>query len=347
MERPPQPPKPTFMEKAILESKQKQIEEKQAIIRMGTEALTKARIESTASLQGLPSGLQGIILSFTASSHSYSDIKQLAQNIAHLAQTDRALYATLNDPNTIIAILNALPYTINALTLIEFLQNKPGSLPVMKNPKIHAWIADAKKKLVFGKELTEATNANNANDVAALIKNPNINLNWVNEAGNTALMRAAFKNNKEIAALLIAVGANPNGHNRNGNSALALTQNTEIAESLLNVGANPNAKNDTGGTALMMAAQTGLIEIAKLLVSYGANLDAQTDNGTTALMLAAHQGQREMAEFLLNKCADPMIRARNKASAADLALANSHNDLALIIGKAYLKKQAGQVCSVQ
>ena len=88
--------------------------------------------------------------------------------------------------------------------------------------------------------LFRAAVAGNADTVRALLASPNVDVNAVDEHGNTPLIEAArFGHDQVVTALLIAK-------------------------------ANVNARNDQGKTALMLAAEGGHDETVRVLSQAGA-----------------------------------------------------------------------------
>jgi ankyrin repeat protein len=125
--------------------------------------------------------------------------------------------------------------------------------------------------------------------------------------GNTALMMAAFKNNKPAAEALIAKGA---------------------------------AVNRPGWTPLHYAAASGDNEIARLLLAHGARIDAESSPASgryTPLMMAAREGQQDTALFLLKQGADPLLKNSEGLTAARIAERADHGSIAAAIDK-YVKQ---------
>lgn len=88
--------------------------------------------------------------------------------------------------------------------------------------------------------LLRAASAGNADTVRTLLASPNVDVNGIDDHGNTALIQAArFGHDEVVTALLLAK-------------------------------ADMNAKNDEGKTALMLAAEGGHDETIKMLTSAGA-----------------------------------------------------------------------------
>jgi ankyrin repeat protein len=88
--------------------------------------------------------------------------------------------------------------------------------------------------------LLRAARAGNADTVRTLLASPNLDVNGIDEHGNTPLIEAArFGHDEVVTALLIAK-------------------------------ADVNSKNDEGKTALMLAAEGGHDETVRMLTQAGA-----------------------------------------------------------------------------
>ena len=116
--------------------------------------------------------------------------------------------------------------------------------------------------------------------------------------GNTALMMAAFKQNKPVVEKLLARGAAIHGE---------------------------------GWTALHYAAAGGAAGIVVLLADKGAVLDAVAPNGMTALMLAASEGHPEAVGVLLARGANAAYVNQNGQSAREAALYRDRPDIVKMI----------------
>jgi ankyrin repeat protein len=132
--------------------------------------------------------------------------------------------------------------------------------------------------------------------------------------GTTALHWAVYRDDVEMADLLIQAGAKVQAANREGATPLFLASvngKAVMIEKLLKGGADPNLPVlPHGETALMMAARTGNVDAIKTLLDYGADVDARESlRGTTALMWAAEQEHPSAVGLLTEYGADVSARS--------------------------------------
>jgi ankyrin repeat protein len=139
--------------------------------------------------------------------------------------------------------------------------------------------------------------------VRSLLKQK-IEINGPQGDGATALHWAAFRDDLEMAKLLLAAGADPKAATREGAITplfMACTNGSApmIAE-LLKAGADPNAVNGNGTTALMTAASSGSADAVKLLLDRGADIKTkESAHGQTALMFAAALNRDAVVRLLV------------------------------------------------
>ncbi len=126
--------------------------------------------------------------------------------------------------------------------------------------------------------------------------------------GATALEWAAYRDDLELADLLIAAGANPKLANREGATALRLASlrgSATMIEKLLKAGADANERDLNDETPLMFAARNGNLDALNVLLKNGSQVNAKESlRGTTALMWAVEQGHSEAAKLLIQHGAD-------------------------------------------
>lgn len=135
----------------------------------------------------------------------------------------------------------------------------------------------------------------------ALLAHPGIDLEAQAMNGNTALMMAAFKNNRRAAEALLAKGARV---------------------------------NRAGWTALHYAAAGGAEDIARLLIARKAKLDAlspKESGAYTPLMMAAREAQPGMVRLLLEAGANPALKNTEGLTAAQIAERAGQADVAATI----------------
>lgn len=119
-----------------------------------------------------------------------------------------------------------------------------------------------------------------------LMAHPAINLELAAPNSNTALMMAAFRNNKPAVLALLAKGAQV---------------------------------NRAGWTALHYAAVGGSAEIVRILLEHHADIDAKAPGDLTPLMLAAREGQEAAAQLLLEAGANATLKSGEGLTAAQVA----------------------------
>lgn len=122
-------------------------------------------------------------------------------------------------------------------------------------------------------------------------------------SGETALFAAARTGNLEVVQQLLARNANSNAQlAETGQTPLmwALASgHADIAAALIAAGANIHARSVGGVTPLLFAAQRGDVKGASALLAAGADLEERPSDGSTALHIAAAQGHAGFVEFLL------------------------------------------------
>ena len=139
-----------------------------------------------------------------------------------------------------------------------------------------------------------------------LIQAKGINVNFLNSAGESALMYAALKGHLALVKLLISKDADV---------------------------------NKTGWTPLHYAATNGHVDVIQLLLDNHAFVDAGSPNGSTPLMLAAQYGTPQAVKLLLDEGAEPLQKNQQGLTALDFARRASRMDAEQLIGEAILRRQ--------
>ncbi len=174
--------------------------------------------------------------------------------------------------------------------------------------------------------VADAAQAGDKAAVRALIQQK-ADVNVAQADGATALQWAAYRNDLELADLLIAAGANPKAPNRDGFSPLILASTNgsgPMIAKLLKAGADANERDPNQETPIMFAARSGNVDAVNVLVAAKADVNAKEKiRGTTALMWAAEQVHPETVKALVAAGADVSAASNNDTKGARAYLAPS------------------------
>ena len=151
--------------------------------------------------------------------------------------------------------------------------------------------------------------------VRSLLKQ-HVDVNASQPDGATAISWAAYRDDLEMADLLISAGAKVNVANEDSSETPLLLAcangSAGMVDKLLKAGANPNAATWAGETPLMQCAHTGSVDAVKALLARGADVNAKDHReGDTALMWAVAQKHTSVAHVLLEHKADVHARTSN------------------------------------
>lgn len=114
---------------------------------------------------------------------------------------------------------------------------------------------------------------------------------------------AAFFGNQAAVEALLQSGADVNQQSREAMKVSALhssaaARRPDIAALLLAKGANPNVRAEGGGTVLHEVAITGQIDLAEMLLRHGADVNATDNSGRTPFAYAVEGKKDAMAAWL-------------------------------------------------
>ena len=104
----------------------------------------------------------------------------------------------------------------------------------------------------------------------------------------TPLTLAAERDIEEISRLLVENGADVDGKDYLGQTAIFRIGKLAIVKILVNRGANVNVQDKYGRTPLMIHAEKGNKDIVSYLVAHGADVDRKDTVGWTALHISGH-----------------------------------------------------------
>ena len=163
-----------------------------------------------------------------------------------------------------------------------------------------------------------------------------VNANQINPVGGEpALVLAVREGSKGVLRVLLDhPGTDLEAESINGNTALmmaAFKNDRAAADSLLTRGARVNR---AGWTPLHYAAAGGANEIAQLFIARKAKLDAVSPRASgayTPLMMAAREGHDATVRLLLAAGADPRLKNGEGLTAAQIAERAGRADIAKTI----------------
>lgn len=190
----------------------------------------------------LPNEIKKHIIPFIAS----SNVPEVAETIRALNATNRFFHAAIQAEQTMLELLDRMPYTANAIRLLKKLHK----MPITKHPKIEAWHTQAEERLKYEEVLFTMVDSDDHKTLEELLSDKDVHLDWLSPfhyrggyGSQTALLRATQKKNKKMIARLLQAGADPDLQgDRDGYSALLTAcsnQDEDIVKMLLNAKANP------------------------------------------------------------------------------------------------------------
>jgi len=155
-----------------------------------------------------------------------------------------------------------------------------------------------------GLDIFEAAATGNVAALESLLAaQPGLASAWSTD-GWTPLHLAAAFGSPEAVKLLLERGAPVDATSKNPqtnqplHAALALGRNPETIRLLLAAGADPNGRQTAGYTALFSAAAANRRDLAEILIAHGANPAIQNDFGQTAATFARERDHAELAAWL-------------------------------------------------
>jgi len=143
-------------------------------------------------------------------------------------------------------------------------------------------------------------------------------VNAINQAPQATLLK--------LVGSLIAAGANVNGADSNGQSALATAIAMEqpvVAKYLVDAGASISQKTSNGSYPVIEATKKGYEHLVLQMVSQGADLNSRDSLGRTALFAAVGRGQQRLVQKLIQAGASTRVTDENGIN--PILLAESRN----------------------
>lgn len=153
-----------------------------------------------------------------------------------------------------------------------------------------------------------------------------VDLDYQDENGFSAVMFAALKGHVEPFRLLVYAGADVKLLNKSGETAIMLSklnQNRDLFEKVMLEFALEKGNRNAGGFyALHCAARRGDLNAVKLLTRRGYDVNISDGDGYTPLMLAAMEDHGSMCQLLISYGASCDIKNSRGETALSLAKKN-------------------------
>ena len=192
--------------------------------------------------------------------------------------------------------------------------------------------------LSLGKELVDTFNYKNGKEKIVDLIKKGADVNERNSIDRTVLMLACSEKNVEegVVKMIIQRGAHLDAVDCYGESALmkaALKRNRNMVKLLLDEGADVNIKDCWGRTVLMCAVSDECIDLFNMMIEKGADINTKDEDNETLLMKAVRGKQVKMVEMLIEKGVDVEVKCKDGMSALDIALERGDMQIAGMIKK--------------
>ena len=161
----------------------------------------------------------------------------------------------------------------------------------------------------------------------------------------TPLMKAAEAGHVEVAAVLLAHGADMGAYIPKYGTALvraAKGLKLPMVKALVGANADPNKATEKGGTALFWAARGGYLEMVQALLAAKANPSEDNNQNETVLMRAAEGGYLDLVKALLDANADPLRKSDDGKTALGLAEEGGFSTVAAVLHRACGSEGSGR-----
>lgn len=176
----------------------------------------------------------------------------------------------------------------------------------------------------------------NVHALKILIAQPDIELNYQDNNGLSAVMVTAIECHVEAFRLLVFAGADVKLSNKYGETAITLSELNHkhdlFEKVMLEFTLERGNRNAGGFYALHCAARRGDLDAVRLLTSRGYDVNVPDGEGYTPLMLAARKGHGSMCELLISSGANTDVKNARGETALSLARkSGTKNDVECVI----------------
>ncbi|EPS35974.1 hypothetical protein H072_10610 [Dactylellina haptotyla CBS 200.50] len=171
-------------------------------------------------------------------------------------------------------------------------------------------------------------------EIVKLLIDKGVNIEFKTSGYQTLVFIAASCGHASVVRILAESGADIEAKDRDAETAIswaACQGHLEVVKTLLDLGANLEACNKKGDTPLMVAARKGHTSLVKYLLDIGARLEAKNKDGETALSRAASRGHDAVAELLLDRGANVEVMDKYSRSPFTLAQLQNHKSMMTLL----------------
>ncbi|XP_028084791.1 ankyrin-3-like isoform X3 [Camellia sinensis] len=169
----------------------------------------------------------------------------------------------------------------------------------------------------------------------ALIGRPEIDLDYQDDRGFSAVMVTAMEGHVEAFRLLVYAGADVKLCNKSGETAITLSefnQSRDLFEKvMLEFALEKGNRNGGGFYALHCAARRGDLDAVRLLMHKGYDVNVPDGDGYTPVMLAAREGHGSTSRLLIKSGARCDLKNVKGETALSLARNNGSHDAVQVI----------------
>ncbi|KAF5899556.1 fibronectin type 3 and ankyrin repeat domains protein 1, partial [Clarias magur] len=189
---------------------------------------------------------------------------------------------------------------------------------------------------VSGKQLHQAVNRNDEDELNRLLESGITNLDIFDKLGNTPLMVAAQKGFSRIVHILIQHGADISMRNASGKDCLMLAcfaGHLDIVKHLRVFGATWQSQDMNGCTALHWAVDGAHVPVIDFLIEDGCEVDAHdtVSEWTPLMRVSAISGNADVASLLIQAGADVNTRDKDGKTPLMVAVLNNHEELVKLL----------------
>lgn len=281
----------------------------------GLKQLLTATTNPGTGFSDLPTEVQTTLIQLFAKSCGDTTLKESAQTINSLAQTNKLLNDLINDPKINLQLIKNRAKKFNV-----------PDIKVAKELQTQASKHQLKIQFALAKIMKDITEEQENNDVLPKLnrivegfklnnKLYEVDLNFTyrwnkgSQEYSSPLMYAVQSNNKFLIQYLLKHGANINQAGFNGKTPLMYADNAETITFLAKqTGLNINQQDSNGNTALLRAIQNYFpdivenreqdIAVIQTLLDSGANPLIASNNGDTPLKAAQATGDQEVIDII-------------------------------------------------